>query len=188
VEQRRDLGGVVEEILRYSLTDSESQIDVVLRFRNQKLSWYQLNLFEDSPIYAQPQPFTILDAAKNLLERFNHFESASYLEEMRSMLASVEEIENTEIVARAENGVDFSPKSLSLVFEKGVLKQMIDGWFLFTIATTEVNVASEGEAIEIARNAVEDFTWTADGVVVSDFKVVEEPVSAFFIQPLEKKV
>jgi DNA-binding transcriptional ArsR family regulator len=98
VEQRRDLGGVVEEILKYSLTDSESQIDVVLRFRNQKLNWYQLNLFENSPIYAQPQPFTVLDAAQNLLERFSHFEDASYLEEMRNMLGSVEEIENTELV------------------------------------------------------------------------------------------
>jgi DNA-binding transcriptional ArsR family regulator len=206
VEQRSDLGGIVEEIMSYRLTSSESKIDVVLRFRNQKLSWYQLNLFEDSPIYAQPQPFTILDAAKNLLERFSHFEDASYLEEMRSMLASVEEIENTEIVEGnirlkisisgdntevlwmyTENGVDFSPKSLSLVFEKGVLKQMIDGWFLFTIATTEVNVASEAAAIEIARNAVEDFTWTADGVVVSDFKVVEEPVSALFHPTLREE-
>ena len=206
VEQRRDLGGVVEEIMSYRLADSESQIDVVLRFRNQKLNWYQLNLFESSPIYAQPQPFTILEAAKNLLERFSHFEDASYLEEMRSMLASVEEIENTEIVEGniklkisisgyntevlwmyTENGVDFSPKSLSLVFEGGVLKQMIDGWFLFTIATTEVNVASEGEAIEIARNAVKDFTWTADGVVVSDFKVVEEPVTALFHPTLREE-
>jgi hypothetical protein len=33
VEQRTDLGGVVEEILRYSLTNSESKIDVILRFR-----------------------------------------------------------------------------------------------------------------------------------------------------------
>jgi DNA-binding transcriptional ArsR family regulator len=206
MEQRRDLGGVIEEIISYRLTESESQIDVVLRFRNQKLNWYQLNLFESSPIYAQPQPFTILDAVKNLLERLSNFEDASYLEDMRSMLTSVEEIENIEIVEGTiklkisisgdrtevlwmytENGVDFSPKSLSLVFESGVLKQMIDGWFLFNIATTEVNVASEGEAIEIARNNVEDFTWTADGVVVSDFKVVEKPVTALFHPTLREE-
>jgi hypothetical protein len=54
VEQRSDLGGIVEEIMSYRLTSSESKIDVVLRFRNQKLNWYQLNLFENSPIYAQP--------------------------------------------------------------------------------------------------------------------------------------
>jgi hypothetical protein len=68
---------------------------------------------------------------------------------------------------------------LSLVFEDGVLKELTDGWFLFEIGSTEVNISSE-EAIEIARNAVEDFTWEADGVVVSDFNVLEEPVSVVF--------
>jgi len=199
VEHRSDLGGIVEEVLRYSLTTSESQIDVVLRFRNQKLSRFQLSLFEGSPIYAQPQPYTILDTAKGLVERFSSFEDASYVEDMSSMLASVEEIGNTEKVEGniklkvsvagdrteflwmyTENGVDFSPKSLSLVFERGALRELSNGWFLFTIGTTEVSVASEEEAITIARNALEGFTWTAEGVVVSDFNVLEEPVSAIF--------
>jgi DNA-binding transcriptional ArsR family regulator len=33
VEHRADLGGVVEEIMRYSLTSSESKMDLVFRFR-----------------------------------------------------------------------------------------------------------------------------------------------------------
>jgi hypothetical protein len=199
VEHRSDLGGIVEKVLRYSLAGSESQFDVVLRFRNQKLSMYHLYLFEGSLIYAQPQPFTVLDAAKNLLNRFRSFEDSTYLENMNNMLSSVEEIDNLEIIEGniklkitlsgdrteflwmyTENGVDFSPKSLSLVFERRVLKELTDGWFLFTIGTTEVKVASEEEAVEIARTAVRGFTWTADGVVVSNFNVLEEPVTAFF--------
>ena len=199
VEHRSDLGGVAEEILRYSLIDSESQIDVTLRFRNQKLSRYLLSLFEGSPVYSQPQPYTILDAAKGLMDRFSAFEDTSYLEDMRAMLDSVEETDNAEIVEGnikltvsisggnaeflwqyTENGVDFSPKSVSLIFENGGLKELTDGYFLFTIETTEVTVATEEEAIAIARNAVEDFTWTADGVVVSDFTVLAEPVLATF--------
>jgi DNA-binding transcriptional ArsR family regulator len=199
VEQRSDLGGVVEEIVRYSLVDSESQIDVVLRFRNRHLSRYQFSLFEGSPVYAQPQPYTVLDAAKGVVERFSSFEDASYLKDMSSMLASVEKTENIEIAEGdiklkisvsgglveflwmyTENGVDFSPKSLSLVFEDGALREMTDGWFLFTVGTSEVSVASEAEAIAIARNAVNSFTWTADGTAVSDFNVLDEPVSAIF--------
>jgi predicted transcriptional regulator len=198
VESRSDLGGVIEQILRYSLTNSESKIDVVLRFRNNKLSRYQISLLEGSPIYAQAQPYSILDAAKNLLQRFRFYEDASYLEEMSKILASVNETENIEITEGntkltvsisgdnaeilwlyTENGVDFSPKSLSLVFENRVLKELTDGWFLFTIGSTEVNISSE-EAVEIARNAVKSFTWEADGVVVSGFNVLEEPVSAVF--------
>jgi predicted transcriptional regulator len=199
VEIRSDLGGVVEEVLRYSLTKSESQIDVVFRFRNRQLSRYQMYLFEGSPIYAEPQPYNILDVANNLLQRFRSFDDASYLEEMSNMLTSVNEIENMEIAEGntklkisvsgdtaevlwlyTENGVDFSPKSLSLVFENNLLTQLNDGWFLFSIGSTEVIISSE-EAIEIARNSVRDFTWTADGgVVVSDFNVLETPVSVVF--------
>jgi len=198
VESRSDLGGVIEQILRYSLTNSESKIDVVFRFRNNKLSRYQIYLVEGSPIYAQAQPYNILDAAKNLLQRFRSYEYSSYLEEMSSILASVNETETTEITAGntklnisisgdtteflwlyTENGVDFAPKSLSLVFENRVLKELTDGWFLFTIGNTEVNISSEA-AIEIARNAAEDFTWRADGTLVSDFNVLEEPVSVMF--------
>ncbi|TRO48148.1 ArsR family transcriptional regulator [Candidatus Bathyarchaeota archaeon] len=206
VEHRSDLGGVAEEILSIRLRTSEIHIDVVLRFRNRQLSRYQLSLFEGSLIYAQPQPYALLDNVKSLMERLSSFGDAPYLEDMRSMLDSVEEIGNIELAEGSmklkvsvaggrteflwlytENGVDFSPKSLSLVFENNVLKELTDGWFLFNVGTTQLNVASEEEAIEIARNAVEGFTWTAEGVVVSDFTVLEQPVSAIFHPTLREE-
>jgi hypothetical protein len=197
IERRSDLGGVVEEILKYSLTSDESTVDVVLRFRNKNLSRYQLFVDEGSPLYAQPQT-NILDVTKNLLERYSAYSGAPYLEEMSNLWASVNETKNTEMAwentklkisvsgdntevqwVYTENGVDFSPKSLSLVFENHVLKELTDGWFLFSIGSTEMNISSE-EAIEIARNYVKNFTWNADGVEVSDFSVLEEPVAALF--------
>ena len=198
VEHRSDLGGVAEENLRYSLTDSENQIDVVLRFRNQELSRYAC-LFESSPVYSEPQPYTVLDSAKALLDRFSSFEDTSYLGAMRAMLDSVEDTDNAEVVdgnikltvsisggnaqflwQYTENGVDFSPKSLSLSYENGVLKELSDGWFLFEIATTAVTVSTKEEAIAKARDVVKGFTWTSDGVTVSGFTVLDEPVSAVF--------
>jgi DNA-binding transcriptional ArsR family regulator len=198
LEHRSDLGGVAEEVLQYSLSSSESQIDVILRFRNQKLSQYRA-LYEGSPVYSDPQPYSVLDAAKNLLERLYSFGGNSYLQDMQQMLDSVEDTENAEVVEGnikltvsisggnaemvwqyTENGVDFSPKSVSLIYENHVLKELSDGWFLFTIETTEVTVATEEEAIAIARKAVTDFKWTADGFVVSDYSVLEEPVLAVF--------
>ena len=198
VEVRSDLGGVVEEILKYSLTNSESQIDVILRFRNRQLSRYQMNVFEESPIYAEPQSFSVLDTAKNLLQRLISYNDASYLRDMSNMLASVSKLEDTEVTegnmklvisvsgANAEiqwlyteNGVDFPVKSLTLNFENGVLKDLTDGWYLFSIGSTEVNVSGE-EALEIAKNAVRSFTWEADGTTVSNFNVLDEPVSVVF--------
>ena len=57
-----------------------------------------------------------------------------------------------------ENGVDFAQKGLKLVFENQALKELNDGYFLFKIGSTQVKVGSE-EAIQIARNAMKDFTW-----------------------------
>jgi DNA-binding transcriptional ArsR family regulator len=197
VEVREDLGGVVEEVLSYSLTNSESRITLDLRFRNRELSRYKMSLFEGSVIYAQPQPFSVLDVAKALIQRYSSFKDDAY-EEMNSMLAAVNTSENTEITEGdtklqvsisgnnaqilwlyTENGVDFSAKSVSLVFENNVLTELTDGWYLFTVGNTEVTVSQE-EAVQMARDAVQDFTWQADGTVVSDFNVLQEPITVIF--------
>jgi DNA-binding transcriptional ArsR family regulator len=206
IEVREDLGGVVEEILSYSLTNSDSRITVDLRFRNRELSRYKMSLFDGSVVYAQPQPFSILDVAKDVIQRYSFLKDLDYVEEMNSMLASVNEIESTEISEGniklqisvsgdttqflwmyTENGVDFSPKSLSFVFENQVLTELTDDYSLFTVGTTEVTVTTEEEAIQIARNAVNGYTWTADGTVVSDFTVLEKPVAAVFHPTLRQE-
>jgi len=198
VESRADLGGVIEQILRYSLTSSDSKFDVVFRFRNNQLSRYQVILVEGSPIYSKAQPYDVLGSATGVLQRLASYEDAPYLANMSNVLASLNTAENAEITdgntklnvslsgnndevlwLYTENGVDFSPKSLSLVYEDGVLKELTDGWFLFKIGSTEVQVTSE-EAIGIARNAAKGFTWTGDGQVVSSFTVLDKPVLAVF--------
>jgi DNA-binding transcriptional ArsR family regulator len=97
VEVREDLGGVVEEVLSYSLTNSESQITLDLRFRNRELSRYTMSVFEGSLIFAQPQPFAVLDVAKALIQRYSSFKGDAYVEKMSNMLAAVNTSENTEI-------------------------------------------------------------------------------------------
>jgi hypothetical protein len=198
VESRADLGGVIEQILRYSLTSSDSKFDVVFRFRNNQLSRYQVILVEGSPIYSTAQPYDVLGSATGVLQRLASYEDASYLANMSRVLASLNTAENAEITdgntklnvslsgseaevlwLYTENGVEFSPKSLSLIYEDGVLKELTDGWFLFKIGSTQVQVTNE-QAIGIARNAAQGFTWTADGQVVSTFTIMDKPVSAIF--------
>jgi len=199
VEVRSDLGGVVEEILRYSLTSSDSKADVVFRFRNNELSMYQANLLEGSLIYAQPQPYGAVDAARSLLGRLEAFEGASYFDDMSNMLAKVNGTENTVLTQNntkltvfasgdttdvqwfyTANGVDFSQKGVYMDYENGVLKELTDGWFLLKIGSTQLTVSSD-QAVELARNAVKGFSWKAeDGTVVSAFTVLDSPVSVVF--------
>ena len=200
VAPRPDLGGIVEELPTYSLVSSESQMKVAFRFRNSKLSKFQLFPIEGAPIYSQPLPTTVLETAKNLLQRLRTYEDVPYMEEVSNMLNLVNDTENTEITSGnikleiayigttaevqwlyTENGIDFQSKGLSFKFENRVLKELSDGWFLFTIGSTTVSTSSD-EAIEIARNHVKTYSWTtADGTVVNDFIVQDEPVSCVLL-------
>jgi DNA-binding transcriptional ArsR family regulator len=201
IENRSDLDGVDEEILQYSLTTSESKINLVLRFRNNHFSLYQLSLIEGvlpfDPIYVQPQSTDILKAARSLIERYKSISSDPYLEEMSKLLASANEANNEQTLGNIKlkvtiygdnaevllmytaNGFDYSAKSLRLVFQKHVLQELSDDWFLYTVSNTQVNVSRE-QAIQIARNAAKNFEWNANGVQVSNFNVLAEPVSAVF--------
>ena len=43
VQNRADLGGLIEDILEYSLVNNASRIDLTLRFRNGHFSLLQIN-------------------------------------------------------------------------------------------------------------------------------------------------
>jgi hypothetical protein len=199
IEQRSDLGGALEQVMTYALTSSDSKLDVVFRFRNNQLSRYQIILLEGLPVYSQPQPYSVLDVAKSLLGRLSTYESTSYLANMSSLLSmvntSTQNIEITEgniklnvsisgdsaqiLMMYTENGVDFSPKSLNLVFDNHDLETLTDGWFLFTIGSTAVNISSD-KAVELAKNALNGYSWTSNGTTVSNFNVLSQPVAIVF--------
>jgi hypothetical protein len=162
-------------------------------------------LLDGSPIYAEPQPFTVLDSAKWLIYKLIYYENAPYLSEMNSTLYKFGDADSVEMTQGnlkfnesifgtnaemewfyTENGVDFTQKGLKLVFENQALKELDDGYFLFKIENAQVNVSSE-EAVLIARAAVKGFTWkSSTGQTVSGYTVLDEPVSAVF-QPAARE-
>ncbi len=195
-EYRSDFG-MVEEILKYSLTYEGSKLDVTLRFRNTSLSSYYLHVIEGTPYYSQLQPTNTLDAAKGLLERYQTYCGASHLETMRNMLETVDEIGayettsgNVKLMISTEaneikiqfvhttDNIDFQAKSVELTFDSyGFLQSLSDDWSLFRVGSTEVNIPRE-EAIAIAIEYAKDYSWTVNGEVIDDFTLVEESASA----------
>ena len=195
-----DLDGVTEQIISYRLVAVKSKMEILLRFRNNVLSMYKVSLLDGSPIYAESQPFGVLGSAKWLLYKLKLYENAPYLHNMSNILArfsdDANEIEMTEGdlkfnvsvsgVDRTEvnwyytdNHVDFTQKGLKLVFENQVLKELNDDYYLFKIGNTNVNINGEA-AIQTARNAVKDFSWTVNGQAVFGYKVLDKPVSVVF--------
>jgi DNA-binding transcriptional ArsR family regulator len=196
LEYSSDLGGIIEEFLKYTLISDESELDVDFRFRNQTLSRFRLNIIEGTPFFAQKKPDNIIEQTDDLLQRYKNYSGVSYLEPMRNMLNSVNGAENVESISGdiklvistegkdteiqwwlVANGIDFQVKGVALNFDNGLLEMLTDGWFLFNVGSTELNIFQE-EAINIALNGVKDYSWTANGVVVSDFNILEEQVTA----------
>ncbi len=190
VEYRADLGGMTEEVLTYTLTSDESELDVDFRFRNQTLSRYLLNVIEGSPLYVHPQPTNVIDIADGLLQRYQKYAGASYLSRMRNMLKTVNETEDVEITVgdmklmistegndvvmhwfHRTSGIDYQAKGVRLSFDNGILETFTDGFFLFSVGSTEIAVSEE--FINIAISGAKDFSWTAGGVKVSDFTILE---------------
>jgi DNA-binding HxlR family transcriptional regulator len=191
-----ELGGVPQEEIKYTLTSDESELDVDFRFRNQTLSRYILGVLEFAPLYSEPQPTNVLDMADGLLQRYQHYTEAPYLTQMRALLGTVTEVEDLQTtqgnmkLALSTDGndvkiqwiytisdIDYQTKSLSLTFDNGVLTELLDGWFLFSVGSTEVNISMD-EATEIAKSYAEDFSWrTENGLLVTEFTILKDPVS-----------
>jgi DNA-binding transcriptional ArsR family regulator len=195
IEHPLTLGRITEEGLIYTLTAGESELNVGFRFRNQTLNRYVLGVLEFVPLYTQPQPTNILDMASGLLQRYQYYTDVSYLTQMRDMLETVTEVEdmqktqgNMKLIMSTEGndvviqwiyttgGIDYQTKALSFTFDNGVLTDLLDGWYLFSVGSTEVNISME-EAVEIAMNRAMEFSWTAEGTQVTDFTILEDPIS-----------
>ncbi|MCW8802171.1 MAG: winged helix-turn-helix domain-containing protein [Candidatus Bathyarchaeota archaeon] len=195
VGYREDLGGTVEEYLTYRLTSFENELSIDFRFRNQVLSRYYLTVIEGSPIYSVPQSTNLVEFSQGLLQRYQNYAGGSYLDEMRNMLASVTQVENTEKIeddlklsittegndaeirwAKTTNGIDYQAKGVILTFDDGILESLTDGWLLFNVGSTEVNI-SEQEAIQLALQHAKEYSWIAEGMEITDFVVIEQPVS-----------
>lgn len=197
VEYRSDWDGIVEEILKYSLTYEGSKLDVTFRFRNTTLSSYYLHVIEGIPYYSQLQPNNILDAARDLLNRYEEYCGSPHLETMITMLETVNETgnfettsDNVKLIISTEgntvkiqfmyttNNIDFQAKSVVLIFDNyGFLQSLTDDWSLFTVGSTEVNISKE-EAMNIAVDYAKGYSWIANGEVINNFTLDEGAVSA----------
>ncbi|MCW3996348.1 MAG: winged helix-turn-helix domain-containing protein [Candidatus Bathyarchaeota archaeon] len=199
MEYRNDFS-VTEENLKYSLNSLESNLDVDFRFRANHFSRYELHMIESQPIFVLTPPSSVIENAEGILKRYKAYSGDAYLDGMLNLLTQVNNTQDQSIAKDniklqitntgtntveflwmyTENGVDFNAKSLRMTFQRNILIEMSDGYFLFTIANTKVNVNQE-QAIQIARDYAKKLTWNIDGKQVTGFDTLETPVSVQFV-------
>ena len=83
------------------------------------------------------------------------------------------------------NNIDFQVKGLELNFENGILEMLTDGWFLFKVGSTELNVQKD-EAINIALKNTENYSWISNGEEISDFNILENNITAIMYPHLRE--
>jgi DNA-binding transcriptional ArsR family regulator len=189
------LGGVAEEVIQYSLTSSKSNLNIDFRFRDNHFSRYQLDMIESSPIFAQTQLNDVLQNAKGILTRYKAYSGDGYLTNMSNLIDSVNATQNVAVVQSnmklqitvsggsvtllwmyTQDGIDYQAKGLQMTFQNNVLTTMTDGYFLFTVGSTDLTTSRQ-QAIDIAQNYVKTLTWIIEGQQVSHFSVDGQPFS-----------
>lgn len=196
VEYRDDLGGIVEEIMRWSLTYESSKVDVTFIFRNSNFYSYSLVVTEGAPYYYELQPTRLVDAAKGILERYQQYSGASHLEPMINMLETVEgdgnfvkTLGNIKLIRSGTtetkiefqyttNNIDYQAKTVVLTFDEyGFLQSLSDSWLLYSIGSTQVNISKE-EAIDIAMEYAQNCTWISNGQIINNFILEKDGAKA----------
>lgn len=191
-----ELHGLAQHNVLYILVSDENEVEAAFGFKNESFAHCMLGTL-DSPLYIEPQPANIVDAAKGFLQRYqtytgdSDFDGVRDFEETRSILDTVDVTENVtamsdhvklEVISRTDytalvwkyvlDGVAFP--WMTLEFRNEIVCGFDDNWRLYTAGSTDINY-SEEEAINVALEYLEDFSWTAGDEEVTDFKILEEP-------------
>jgi DNA-binding transcriptional ArsR family regulator len=210
VQNRADLGVTVEEILQYSLVNNASRFDLTVRFWDGHFSLLQIKQLEGAPnfplLYTEQQPTNIVKACQGFLDRYRSVFKDSYMDEIKPLMDSVSNDGSSQIVGNVklqfssyngfadvllmytDNGTDFQAKGIHLSYLNNILTEFSDNWYLFKVGSSQVNI-SEDQAVLIAKNAAKSYSWSANGIQVTNFQVLENPVSAqFYPKPQQSDV
>ncbi len=198
VEYPSDLNGLAKEYVDYTIGSIESNLDVAIRFRNGSLVYCKIYAYNNSLRFVNPST-SVLDATKDILQKYQTYAGGSYIQTMRDMLDTVTDVKNmTKSVGNIKlkistgtdtcidwmytsNGIDFEKKRIHFSFRDGTFRSFRDDWSLYKIGSDSV-IVSEEDAISIAMDATKNMPKLHGSVdnetVVLQPRVVEEPVEA----------
>lgn len=197
-------GSGFDKILKFNLTSETGKVDVLFLVNNYSLFWCTINPVKGSPAYLDPAPSDTLTEAKDTLDRLQSFSSTEYLPSLRSMLDSINELEaskisnanyaqeisvsgNTVTISWEPyaNGLSNQQDKLTLEFKEGHLTFFCNYLDQYTLGDLEVKI-SEAQAIQIAAERVETFSYEQNNVSVSNMTALKE--SAITELTLQRKI
>jgi hypothetical protein len=177
--------------VNFKFESSKGKLDVTSLFSNDELLWCKLYPIKVAPMYTTSSSSNIINSAKNTIDKVNAFSPKEYLPTMRNMLNAVSKLESSkvtignftqEIEVRENtvemiwepfaNGLSHPQYKLYFEFKDGHLVQYCNYLDIYKIGSSEVNI-SENQAIKIATNYAQIFSYDQYGETVSNFTVLE---------------
>jgi hypothetical protein len=153
-----------------------------------------MTVLEGEPIYSKTRPAYFSVCVSEFLSRIQTYSGSSYFGQMQKMFDEANEFGDTvtakgnmKIVLTANGddnevqwfysnaGIDYQAKGVMLTFEDGDLVELTDGYYLYHVASTQINVTEE-QAVAIAVDYAEKVSWTAEGKLITNFTVLPEAV------------
>jgi hypothetical protein len=203
-----ELDGFTQDNVVYALVSNESELEAAFSFKNSTFAHFMLGTLE-APFYSEPQPSTAVDNVASFIQRYQtysgdpDFDGVRDFEEMVELLNSVDITKNVtvssthvelEVISRTNvihflwkyivDGVAFP--WINLEVRNGIITAFDDNWRLYRVGSTNL-AYSEVDAANIALEYLNDFSWTADNEVITDFEVVNEPRSIDLITTLGRE-
>ncbi|MFZ7138639.1 MAG: hypothetical protein ACOWW1_09520 [archaeon] len=186
-----------QESIKYTLNSDDNNVSVICNFVNNKLRSMSMYADEGATFTTQATEINALDMAKDFLDKYYTYSSASYYDTLRPMLDNLEADKNLtktsenmklDVTTAANytsfrwtytaNGIEAPLKCVALKFENSFLKYFVDTWHIYNIGSNDLNI-SEDEAINIAMKAAENYSWDVSmgsdnpSVTVTDFTIVD---------------
>ena len=182
--------------LHFNLTSSAGILDVIAEFTNGELFWSSIFSIKGSSALNQPVSSNVLNTAKDTLASLQEFSARDYLPTFQSMLNSVPELQDSKtsnlnytqkitvsgnivrmIWEPFANGLSNPQNNLFLEFKNGNLEYYADYLGMYSIGSSDIKI-SKSQAIQIAVDHAQTFSYTQDKKNVSEFTVLDSLVIA----------
>jgi len=189
-------GVISGKTLKLNLSSATSMLGVSALFAGSEFFWCTIYSVRGSPALNHPVSSSVLVHAKETLNKLQAFSARNYLPIFQSMLNSVTELQNSkttnayytqEITVSGNtvriswepfaNGLSNPQNKLTLEFQNGKLVFFCNFLDKYNIGSSDVKV-SEAEAIQIATEHAQTFSWVQDNEAISNVTVLDSPIIA----------
>ncbi|HSV50117.1 MAG TPA: hypothetical protein VLH35_07350 [Candidatus Acidoferrales bacterium] len=163
--------------LLYNLNSENIKLEIIINFRNNELVSCSINQIKGSVTIANPDK-SILSAAQTILDKYQAYSNAPYIQSLKTNIDSITELKNTTITTQfsrfsirtqdgdyqyfewmnSPNGIHNMYNRLTFIYQDGSLKSFTDAWNQYPVGDYK-EVLSKEQAIAIAKDNLETYSY-----------------------------